>query len=154
VASVVTYNRTTHQTTLNPNRTLAADTIYVATLTSAITSGKPLALSRWSFTTGPRPTLAARTPGINARKVNRAANVKIRFSEKVSAVSGSSLMLVTSTGRRVPAVVTYNRTTGVATLNPVRTLAPGTRYTVVVTNAIKDRAGNRLTATRWSFTTA
>jgi Bacterial Ig-like domain len=93
-------------------------------------------------------------PGINAREVARTANVRIRFSEKVSAVSGSSLMLVTTSGRTVAAVVSYNRTTGVATLNPVRTLAPGTRYTVVVTNAIKDRAGNRLSATRWSFTTA
>ena len=139
---------------LNPTRTLAADTTYMVTLTSAITAGKPLPVTTWSFTTGPRPTLAARTPGINASHVARTANVTIRFSEKVSAVSGTSLMLVTSTGRRVAAVVTYNRTTGVATLNPTSSLSARVRYTVVVTNAIKDRAGNRLTATRWSFTTA
>lgn len=47
-----------------------------------------------------------------------------------------------------------NRTTGVATLNPTGSLSAHARYTVAITSAIKDAAGNRLTATPWSFTTA
>ena len=154
VPSQVTYNPTTRMAMLNPVRTLAADTTYVATLSGAISAGKTLPVTTWAFTTGPRPTLAARTPGVNAKHVARNANVTLKFSETVTGVSGSSLTLVTTTGRRVPAVVTYNRTTKIATLNPVRALSARTRYTVRVTSAIKDRAGNPLTATRWSFTTA
>ena len=154
VSSMVTYNPTTRTAMLNPVRTLAADTTYVVTLTSAIKGGKALTATTWAFTTGPRPTLAARTPGINASHVARTANVTIRFSEKVAGLSGTSLMLLTSTGGKVAATVSYNRTTGVATLNPTSSLSARARYTVVVTNGIKDRAGNRLTATRWSFTTA
>ena len=154
VAAAVSYSPTTRMATLNPTRTLSADTTYMVTLTSAIKADKSLTTTTWAFTTGPRPTLAARTPGINASHVARSANVTIRFSEKVSGLSGTSLMLVTTTGRKVAAVVSYNRTTGVATLNPTGSLSAHTRYSVAITSAIKDRAGNRLTATHWSFTTA
>jgi hypothetical protein len=153
LAAVVTYNATSQLATLNPTQTLAADTTFVVTLSNQITAGKPLALTRWSFTTGPRPTIKARTPGANARSVARTTNVTVRFSEKVSGVSGSSFTLVTASGRRVAAVVSYNRITRVATLNPVGTLSRGTRYTVLVGSAIKDAAGNRFTTTRWNFTT-
>ena len=82
------------------------------------------------------------------------ANVTATFSEQVSGVSGSSLMLMTPTGKRVAAVVTYNAKTGVATLNPTKALAAGAKYTVVLGGAIKDRAGNGVAAVRWSFTTS
>jgi len=154
VPSLVTYNPTTRMAMLNPIRTLAADTTYVATLGSAISAGKSLAVTTWAFTTGPRPTMASRTSGVNAKRVALNANATLRFSERVTGVSGSSLTLVTASGPRVAAVVSYNRTTKVAMLNPVRGLSARTRYTVRATSAIKDRAGNRLTATQWSFTTA
>jgi len=153
VAAAVSYNSASRMATLNPTRTLLADTTYVATLSSAITAGKALAVTRWSFTTGARPSIIARTPAANTRNVARAANVTVRFSEKVTGVSGSSLMLMTPSGRRVAAVVSYNRFTRMATLNPSSRLAAGTKYTVLVGSAIKDAAGNRFAATRWSFTT-
>jgi len=86
--------------------------------------------------------------------VARTANVTIRFGETVTDLNGTSLMLLASTGRKVAAVFSCNRTTGVATLNPTGSLSAHARYTVAVTSAIKDAAGNRLTATHWSFTTA
>ena len=153
VAAVVTYNSRTRVATLNPTRTLAADTTYVVTLSNGVKAGKALAVTRWSFTTGPRPTVKGRTPGVNARQVARAANVTVRFSERVVGVSASSVMLMTAGGKRVAAVVGYNRSTGVATLNPTQALAAGARYTVVVGSAIKDRSGNAVTASRWTFIT-
>jgi len=154
VPAVVTYNSSTRVATLNPTPTLAADTSYVATLSNGVKAGKALATTNWSFITGPRPTVKVRTPGVNVKQVARAANVTATFSEKVSGVSGSSLMLMTPTGKRVAAVVTYNAKTGVATLNPTKALAAGTKYTVVLGGAIKDRAGNGVAAVRWSFTTS
>ena len=154
VAAAVTYNRTTRVATLNPTRTLAADTTYVVTLNSSIKAGNALARTKWSFTTGPRPIMTRITPGVKATNVARSANATVRFNEQVSGVSGSSLVLVAANGRRVAAVVTYNRSTRVATLNPVVALRANTRYTVVVGNAIKDRAGNFFAGARWNFTTA
>jgi len=153
VAARVTYNSRTRVATLNPTRTLAADTTYVATLSNGVKAGKALATTRWSFITGPRPTVKVRTPGANAAKVARSANVRVSFSERVVGVSGSSVLLVAANGRRVAAVVSYNARTGVATLNPTSALAAGTRYTVVLGSTIKDRSGNALTAARWGFTT-
>ena len=153
VAARVTYNSRTRVATLNPTRTLAADTTYVATLSNGVKAGKALATTRWSFITGPRPTVKVRTPGANAAKVARSANVTVRFSERVVGVSGSSVLLMAVDGRRVAAVVSYNARTGVATLNPTSALAAGTRYTVVLGSTIKDRSGNALTAARWGFTT-
>ncbi len=153
VAARVSYNTRSRVATLNPTRTLAADTTYVATLSNGVKAGKALATTRWSFITGPRPTVKVRIPGANAAKVARSANVRVRFSERVVGVSGRSVLLMAVNGRRVAAVVSYNARTGVATLNPTSALAAGTRYTVVLGSTIKDRSGNALTAARWSFTT-
>lgn len=154
VPAVVTYNSLTRFATLNPVRTLAADTTYIATLGTGIKAGMALTLTRWSFTTGPRPIVTARAPGANASNVARAANVTIKFSENVVGVGRYSLTLLTPSGTRVAAVVSYNRTTRMATLNPSSRLSARTRYTVRLNSAIKDAAGNQLIATHWSFTTA
>lgn len=155
VAAVVTYNRTSRVATLNPIRTLAADTTYVVTLNNRIKigAGKALAPTRWSFTTGPRPTMTARTPAPGAVGVARRANVTARFGEAVTGVNGASVVLLTPNGKVVTAVVSYNRRTRVVTLNPTRTLAGGATYTVRFTSRIKDAAGNQMTAVRWSFRT-
>lgn len=52
----------------------------------------------------------------------------------------------------VPAVVSYNRLTRVATLNPRVTLAADRVYTVTMAEA-RDAAGTMMAATTWSFTT-
>jgi hypothetical protein len=55
VASVVTYNATTHVVSINPNATLPANTQFTVRLTGGITdiAGNPLTATQWSFTTGP-----------------------------------------------------------------------------------------------------
>ena len=155
VVAVVSYNGRTGIATLNPTRTLAADTRFTVTLNSAIkdSAGLSLRLSRWSFTTGPRPAVTTRGPASNASGVNRLANVTAKFSENVRGVSRTSFTLRTATGRVVAAAVSYNGRTRVATLNPTRALAGRTRYTVFVSSGIKDRAGNPIPAARWNFST-
>lgn len=53
VAARVSYNSRTRVATLDPAKTLAAGTTYVATLRSSVKAVKSLSLTRWSFSTGP-----------------------------------------------------------------------------------------------------
>ncbi|HET6240654.1 MAG TPA: Ig-like domain-containing protein, partial [Arthrobacter sp.] len=165
VAGAVTYNATTRVATLNPAANLAADTRYTATLTGGAAAirdaaGNTLATSTWSFTTGPAPTVTARSAAANATAVSRTANVTATFSEAVTGTSATTFTLrtapATGTGTAVAAVVTYNATTRVATLNPNATLAANTRFTATLTGgaaAIRDAGGNPIGTTSWSFTT-
>jgi hypothetical protein len=161
VPAAVSYNSSTRVVTLNPATNLAPDARYTMTLTGGPTGirdavDNPLATTAWSFTTGPAPVVSARTPGSGATGISESANVAVRFSEAVRAVSGSTVQLRTPTGKVVPAALSYNSSTRTATLNPSANLARGTRYTVVViggTNAIRDAAGNPLRTISWVFKT-
>jgi methionine-rich copper-binding protein CopC len=161
VAAAVAYNATTRVATLNPSANLAPDRKYTATLTGSSSgirdmAGNTLATTSWTFLTGPRPVVTARSPASGATGVSRTANVTSTFSEAVQGVSGTTFTLRNPAGTVITAVVSYNATTRVATLNPSATLAAGTRYTVRLTggtSAIRDVAGNPLATTSWSFTT-
>ncbi|HET7397585.1 MAG TPA: Ig-like domain-containing protein [Intrasporangium sp.] len=162
IGATVTYNSTTRVATLDPTASLVADTRYTATLTGGTTAirdgaGNPLATSSWTFTTGPAPTVTARTPASGALGVSRVANITATFSENVTGVSGTTVTLRNaSTGALITAVVSYSSTTRTVTLNPSATLAANTRFTATLTGgtaAIRDIAGNPLTTTAWSFTT-
>ena len=159
VAATVSYNRTTRVATLDPSGTLAADTRYTASLSTAVkdAGGNPLPATTWTFTTGPAPTVTARTPAVGATGVGRTANVGATFSEAVTGVGTTTFRLKNAaTGAAVSATVSRNGTTNQWVLNPGVTLAASTRYTVTLTGgatAIRDGAGNALATTSWSFTT-
>ncbi|HET7414295.1 MAG TPA: Ig-like domain-containing protein [Arthrobacter sp.] len=100
------------------------------------------------------PKLIHRSPVANATGVIRTANTTVEFNEQVAGVNGTSFTLKkASTGVKVSAAVSYNATTRTATLNPGATLAGNTRYTATLASTIKDKAGNRLKVTSWTFTT-
>jgi hypothetical protein len=159
VPTVVTYNAATHVATINPNANLAADTRYTVRLLAGLTdvAGNALVPTSWTFLTGPAPTVTARTPAANATAVAVGANVTATFSEALAGVNATTFTLRnTATNAAVPAVVTFNATTRVATLNPNANLAADTRYTATLTGgtaAIRDTAGNPLTTTSWTFLT-
>ncbi|MFD1055379.1 Ig-like domain-containing protein [Terrabacter terrigena] len=156
VPAVVSYDATTRTATLNPDATLAADTRYTASLTTAIKSadfGVSLVSSTWTFVTGPAPVVNFRSPASGAVGVSRVGNVTVGFNEAVTGVSTSSVVLRSPSGATVPAAVTYNATTRRATLNPNATLAARTRYTLGLTSGIRDLAGNILTPSTAAFTT-
>ena len=107
-----------------------------------------------------RPTVTAVLPAGDATGVPRATNVSATFSEamEASTISGTTFRLRDPGGAVIPAAVSYDAATRVATLDPSADLAALTRYTATVsggTGGAADRAGNTLQADRvWSFTTA
>ena len=161
VPSAVSYNAATRIVTVNPNANLANDTRYTLRFTGITdVAGNPLAgaaNTSATFLTGPAPAVTARTPGVNAVNVSRTANVTATFSEVLAAApNGTNVSLRLGTaanGALIGSAVTYNAATRVVTLNPGVTLAARTQYTVRLTSAIQDSAGNPLAATTWSFTT-
>jgi hypothetical protein len=161
VVAVVSHNGTTNQWILNPNASLAPDTKYTVTLTGSATAIRDsanvaLPTTTWTFLTGPRPTISARTPAAAATGVSRTANVTATFSEAVAGVSGSTFQLKNPAGTVITAVVSRNGATNQWILNPGATLAANTKFTVTLTGGaanIRDTAGNALTTASWSFTT-
>jgi hypothetical protein len=107
------------------------------------------------------PTITSRSPASGATGFSRTANITVTFSESMDAttVNGSTFELRDPSNALVSAVVSYNATTRVATLNPNPTLLALTTYTARVRGGAtdpraKDAAGNALAAdSTWSFTT-
>ena len=103
----------------------------------------------------------ATTPANGATSVAATTELTVTFSEPMDAatISSATLELRNAANALVPATVTYNATTLVATLTPGAALAPSTTYTATVLGGAsdpraKDVAGNSLPAnTTWSFTT-
>jgi hypothetical protein len=156
VPSVVSYNTTTRVVTINPNASLLADTRYTVRLNNITdVAGNPLAAASasWTFLTGPAPTVTARTPAAGATGVARNTTVTATFSEVVTGVSGTSFTVRNPAGTVAAGTVTFNATTRVATFTPSSLRNANTVYTVTLTSAITDTAGNPLPATTWTFTT-
>ncbi|WP_154605575.1 Ig-like domain-containing protein [Arthrobacter sp. AQ5-05] len=164
VAALVSYNTATRTATLTPTSTLATDKPYTLSLTTAIksVSGGSLAATSWTFITGPAPTVTTTNPAAGATGVGlgTATNpipLSATFSETVTglpAIAASTpnftLKLGTAT---IASKVSYNATTRVATLTPDAALVSDTIYTLSLSNAVKDVAGNPLTAKTWTFIT-
>lgn len=100
------------------------------------------------------PTITGRTPAAGATNVARATRATVIFDEPVSGVSSNTMQLRDAKGTTTPATVGYDVTSRTATLTPATALRPRTDYTVSLSGAITDTAGNRLVATTWSFTAA
>src|SRR4051794_12918871 len=99
------------------------------------------------------PPTATLFPAANATGVAVSTNILATFNEDVAGVLGN-FTLRAAGGTNVSAVVTYNATTHVATLNPAANLAQGATYTATLTGgstAIRDLAGNPFATTTWSF---
>ncbi|HYN95784.1 MAG TPA: Ig-like domain-containing protein [Pilimelia sp.] len=160
VRATVSYNAAKRTATLNPVSPLARDARYTVLLTGGIrdAAGNALAATSWSFTTGPRPALSARTPGPGATNVRRGTAVAATFTEAVSGVGGATVRLTrAASGAPVAATLAYNPRTRTVTVNPyggsTTVLAARTTYRVTVTSGVRDAAGNPMSTTSWTFTT-
>jgi Bacterial Ig-like domain/Abnormal spindle-like microcephaly-assoc'd, ASPM-SPD-2-Hydin len=103
------------------------------------------------------PTVTTRTPangatGVAIGTATTRTAVLATFSEAVIGVTKTTFVLKQG-ANLVPAAVTYNATTHVATLTPSAALLRDKTYTVTLTSGIKDAAGNALAPTPWSFIT-
>lgn len=165
VPASVTYSAATRKATLIPTTPLIADKTYTLSVTTAIrsVSGVSLAASSWDFITGPPPTVTSTDPAAGATGValgTATARTPLRatFSEDVTglpatAASTPNFTLLLS-GKTIASKVSYDATTKAATLTPDAPLASNRTYTLSLSGAIKDVAGNPLTAKSWSFTTS
>ncbi len=106
------------------------------------------------------PTVVATTPADGGEGVPTDANLTAQFSEAIQAstLTTSTFQLrVASTGVLVPASVSYNAVTRVATLNPTAPLAASTPYIALVKGGgagVKDLGGEALEHdVSWIFTT-
>jgi Ice-binding-like/Bacterial Ig-like domain len=155
VAGTVTYAGST--ATFTPAVSLAASTVYVATITTGATDpgGNPLAANFvWSFTTG-LPTIISTVPVAGATAVPVNTLVSALFTEPMNPLTFSNATF-TLTGpglTPVAGAVTYSGST--ATFTPTVVLANSTLYTATITIGAKDNAGVSLAANfAWTFTTA
>ncbi|MEX1254773.1 MAG: DUF4082 domain-containing protein [Dehalococcoidia bacterium] len=97
------------------------------------------------------PSVTGRSPATSATNVSPVASVTASFSEPVSSAS-ISFQLRDDTNALVPAALTYDASTRIATLNPTAPLATTETYTATVSGAT-DAAGNAMSPVSWSFST-
>jgi VCBS repeat-containing protein len=106
------------------------------------------------------PTVVAVTPLSGAVEVSVPTNVTARFSEAISAttISTSTFLVRNAANAIVPATVTYDAASRIATLAPAQVFANSSTYTATVkggSTGVKDLAGNALASDHvWAFTTA
>jgi hypothetical protein len=147
--------------TFTPTGRLAYETVYTATLTTAIRDRAGNALASpvaWSFTTEPAPdttppTLVEMHPAGGATGVPRDVSISATFSEPMDAGVLIAAFTVNQDGEPVGGSYTYDENR--VAFTPDAPLAAGTTYTATVTTAATDLAGNHLwAAVVWTFTTA
>ena len=96
------------------------------------------------------PTVVSTVPSGLATQVGLTAPITVTFSEQMAMSAMTAAAFTFS-----PAVTgTLSYTGNTATFTPTTTLEPNTIYTVTVSTALEDRAGNNLAAPyTWTFTT-
>ncbi|WP_286138916.1 Ig-like domain-containing protein [Arthrobacter sp. OV608] len=100
------------------------------------------------------PTVTATTPTSGATNVAVGTNVTATLSEAVDpSTNWPASFTLTGPTAAVPAGVTYNSTSRIATLDPASDLAANTTYTAKI-GGVKDVAGNAMADKTWTFTTA
>ena len=146
--------------TLTPTSSLAASSVYVATITAGAKNSAGVAMAAlytWSFTTAGAgvvaPTVVSTDPANAATLVPLNKQVSATFSV---AMDGTSLTTTTFTLMNglvaVPGAVSSVGAT--ATFAPTALLAPSTTYTASVSTGAKDTAGTAMAAPyTWTFTT-
>jgi Subtilase family/Bacterial Ig-like domain len=102
-----------------------------------------------------KPRITSRTPAPGATSVKHSSSIRIVFSEAVRGVSRRTLRLRNlETGLWVRTKVHYSSARHAVSINPDKSMFHGTRYRVVVGSGIRDRSGNKLAETHWTFRTS
>jgi FtsP/CotA-like multicopper oxidase with cupredoxin domain len=164
VPASVTYSTTTRTATLIPAVALSTDKSYTLSLATAIKSGSggSIAATSWAFITGPSPTVTTTNPaagatGIGLGTTTTRTPLTATFSEPVTGLPTTSASTPNFTVKlgttTIASKVVYNPGTRVATLTPDAPLVADRTYTLSLTNAVKDVAGNPIAAQAWTFVT-
>lgn len=99
------------------------------------------------------PSVVSTLPSSNATNIPLSVPIIVTFNKAIDETTLSTdSFTVTAGGSQVSGSVTYSNKT--ATFTPTSALSRSTNYTVILTAAIKDMAGNSLTSNyTWSFST-
>ena len=164
VLGTVTYVGTT--ATFTPASNLAANTLFTATLTTAVQSqgGNPLASDFvWTFTTGAElnttnPTVSSTVPANGATGVAINTKLTATFSQAMDPLTiTTTTFTVTGPGTTsVSGTVAYVGTGTTAIFTPASDLAANTLFTATITSGARSLAGNALaieSSQPWTFTT-
>ncbi len=162
VAGSVLYDVATESARFTPSALLAPATVHTARISTAVTdeNGNAMAVDYvWTFTTTAddiQPIVISTVPASGDTNVATNRKIVAYFNEAMTASTiTSASVLVTGPGTAVVAgTVSYDSTNQSVTFDPDVALATGTTYTVRITVAVKDAAGNPMSADYvWSFTT-
>jgi hypothetical protein len=133
-------------------------TFSVSATANGVTDPSP-ATRTWTVDTA-APSVTAQAPTDGATNVSRATTVQATFNEAMAAASiGATTFTLfdTTAGAAVPASVSYNGATNVATLTPTTQLAASDQFTATVkggNGGVTDVAGNPMASDNvWAFTT-
>lgn len=161
IAGTVTNSGST--ATFTPTSSLAANTVYTATVSTAAKdlAGNAMAANyAWSFTTAAAatadvtaPTILSVAPASGANSVALSTSITATFSEPMTASTITTTNFTVKQGMiDIAGTVTYSGNT--ATFKPAAALSGMMPYTATITNGVKDLAGNALvTSYSWNFTT-
>jgi len=164
VTGTVTYSAAGSVATFTPAASLAASTLYTATITTGAENlaGTGLAANYvWSFTTAAAgantaPTVILTIPLNGATAVPLNQTISATFSEAMNpATISSATFTLTGPGTTmVPGLVSYAAIGNTLTFTPSANLAPSTLFTATITTGAQDLAGNALASNFvWTFTT-
>ena len=156
VSGTVTYSGST--ATFIPSAPLAANTVYTATISKAVTNldNTPIMADYvWQFTTGSliAPTVSSTDPINMSTGISLNKTITANFSMIMDplTINGTTFTLKQGT-TTITGALSYSGTT--ATFNPTSDLLEGTLYTATISTGAKNVAGNALANDFvWSFTT-
>ena len=156
VSGTVSYSGST--ATFIPSAPLAANTVYTATISKAVTNLDNTALMAdyvWQFTTGSliAPTVSSTDPINMSTGISLNKTITANFSMIMDplTINGTTFTLRQGT-TTITGALSYSGTT--ATFNPTSDLLEGTLYTATISTGAKNVAGNALANDFvWSFTT-
>lgn len=157
VAGTVSYDALSRTAIFAPAANLQPNTAYIATLTTDAkdTRGNALASNTtFTFTTGAQsdtvtPAVFDFSPGHEVKGVELNSTITVTFNKPMdpstitlgSATTSPTFLVSDQNGSHLSGTLAFDTKNNVATFFPTD-LMPNTRYHIVVTNGVKDLAGN------------
>jgi hypothetical protein len=160
VAGTVSYVGTT--ATFTPTNPLAPNTLFTATITTAVkdlAGNNLVTVKTWTFTTGATPdttapTFSASNPANGAIGVAVNGTLAATFSEPMAPLTITTATYTVTGPGLTPVAGTVSYAGTVATFTPTNPLVANTLFTATITTGVKDLAGNALAVNKvWTFTT-
>lgn len=153
VSGTVSYDAASRTATFTPASALSFSTAYTVTVANTVRSATGVALTQnfqSTFSTAAPPdvtppTIVSVAPSNGAADVSVSTSVSIKFSEALDPASvSSSSIVVTRAGGNVSGAINYDAASSTVTFVPTSALQNDVLYTLTVSTAVRDVAGNSL----------